>query len=154
MLGCGARRGDVGRGMKGRCRKVCWGVGVVRGDVGKGEMREMWGSVLRPHTLTHFPTPCPFLSPHPFPTRQHTSSPHTLCHTPPHSPHTGTLSHTSPLPTHLSLPPPHPYTFPYTFPHSSPDLLLHHNTLPHSPHALYPHLPPQFRLGQRRKVTM
>ena len=28
---------DVGRGMKGRCRKVCWGVKEVRGDVGKGE---------------------------------------------------------------------------------------------------------------------
>ena len=40
---------------------MCWGVGEVRGDVGKGEVgEEMWGSVLGPHTQTHFPTPvCP-----------------------------------------------------------------------------------------------
>ena len=76
--GVGRGRGDVERGMRGRCRKVCWGVGKVRGDVGKGEVRkEMWGSVL-----------------------------HILSHTPPHSPHT--LYHTSPLPTHLSLSPPTP----------------------------------------------
>ena len=87
MLGCG---GDVGRGMKGSLGK-CVGVWEVRGDVGKGEVREMWGSVLGPHTLTHFPTPPPFLSPHAN-TLPH--SPHTLSHTPPHtffliSPHTG-----------------------------------------------------------------
>ena len=93
------------------------------------------------------PTPGTF--PYSSPTRQHTSSPHTLSHTPPHSPHT--LSHTSPLPTHLSLP--HPSTFPYISPyiphtssHSCPDLPLHPNTLPHSPHSLSSHLPPQFRL--------
>ena len=129
MLGCGVRKGDVGRGIRGRGRKVCWGVGEVRGDVGKGEVREeMWGSVLGSHILTHFSTPPPFFSPHPFPTCQHTS----------HSPQ-----------IFLYLPP-HPNTFPYTSPHtsshSSPDLPLHPNTLPHSPHALSPHLPPQFRL--------
>ena len=26
----GRGRGDVGRGMRGRCRKVCWGVKEVR----------------------------------------------------------------------------------------------------------------------------
>ena len=55
---------------------MCWGVGEVRGDVGKSEEREMLGSVgrsvLGPHTLTHFPTPLPFFSPHPFLTRQQT----------------------------------------------------------------------------------
>ena len=117
---------------------MCWGVGEVRGDVGKGEgsevREEMWGSVLRPHTLTHFHTPPPFLSPHPFSTRQHTFplTPYTLPH------------FSSALPTHLSLPaptpqhtslhlPPHP---PHTSFCSSPYLPLHHNTLPHSPHAL------------------
>ena len=102
--GVGRGRGDVGRVMRERCRKVYWGVGLIRGDVGKGAMKEeMWESVLGPHTLTHFPTPPPFLSPHPFPTCLHTSSPHTLSHTPPHSPHI--LSYSSPLPSHLSLPP-------------------------------------------------
>ena len=123
-------------------------VGEVRRDVGKGEVRdEMWGSVLGPHTLTHFPTPSLFLSPHPFPTCQHTSplTPYTL-------PHTSTCPQTSSLPTHLSLPSPYPNTLPYTSPHSSPHLPLQPNTLPHSPHAvctlphLSPHLPPQFRL--------
>ena len=105
-------------------------MGEVRGDVGKGEVRkEMWGSLLGLHTLTNFPTPPPFLYPHPFPICQHTSSPHTLSHTPLHSPHTGTLYHTSPLPSHLSLSPPtpldislhlppHPNTLPHTFPNS------------------------------------
>ena len=67
---------------------MCWDVGEVRGDVGKGEVREMWVSELGPHTITHFHTPPPFLSPHPFPTRP--LHPNTL----PHSPHA--LSHTSP----------------------------------------------------------
>ena len=73
----------------------------------------MWGSVkgsvLGPHTLAHFPTPPLFLSPHPFPhTNTHSthSFPHTNTHSlTPHSLHTlfHTPSHTSPLPTHLSL---------------------------------------------------
>ena len=66
------RKGRSGKRFKRRCRKVCWGVGEVRGDVWKGEVREMWGSVggsvLGPHTLTHFPRPPSFLSPHPLPT--------------------------------------------------------------------------------------
>ena len=76
----------------------------VKGDVGKGEMREMWGSVLGPHTLTHFSAPPPFLSP--------------LANTLPHSSHTFsctlpyTSSHSSP---HLPL---HPNTLPHIFPHS------------------------------------
>ena len=52
--------------------------------------------------------------------------PHTLSHSP---------FHTSPLPTHLSLPPPTPQ-------HTSLHLPLHPNTLSHSPHALshiFPH---------------
>ena len=90
----------------------------------------MWRikSVLGPHTSTHFPTSSPLPSPHPFPTLPH--SPHTLCDT---------------LPTHLSLPPPTPNTFLYISPHtphisfhSYPDLPLHPNTLPYSPHALSP----------------
>ena len=113
------------------------GCGGGKGDVGKGEGREMWGikSVLGPHTSTHFPTSFPLPSPHPFPTRQHTSplTPYTFPHPP----------HTSPLPTHLSLPPPHTLThFPTSPPHPPyllpqlPDLPLHPNTLPYSPHAL------------------
>ena len=112
---------------------MCWGVGEVTGDVEKSEGNEvsqkMWGrTVLGPHTLTHFLTPPPFLSPHPFPTRQHTShSPHTLSHTPPH---------TSPLPTPLFLPPNTlPYTSPHTSSHSSPHLRLHPNTL--LTHSMY-----------------
>ena len=95
----------------------------------------MWGSVLGPHTLIHFPTPLPFLSPH---ANTLPYSPHTLFYTPPL---------TSPLPTHLSFPFPHPNTLPYTSPHtpltsshSSPHLPLHPNTLPthimHSPTLL------------------
>ena len=104
------------------------GCGEIRGDVGKGEGREMWGikSVLGPHTSTHFPTSSLLPSPHPFPTRQHTS---------PLTP--------SPLPTYLSLPPPTPHHIslhllhtPHISSHSSPDLPLHPNTLPYSPHAL------------------
>ena len=97
----------------------------------------MGGSVLGPHTLTHFPTSSPLPSPHPFLTRQHTSplTPYTF----PHPPHTSYL-------------PPHPNTFPYISPHtphisshSSLDLPLHPNTLPYSPHALShtsPHILP------------
>ena len=107
-------------------------MGEVRGDVGKGEGREMWGikSVLGPHPSTHFPTSSPFLSPHPFPTRQHTSplTPYTF----PHPPHTSFL--TSPhTPTHFPTSPPTP---PPISSHSSPDLPLHPNALPYSPHAL------------------
>ena len=117
---------------KRRCRKVCWGVGEVREDVRKGvrsEVKEeIWGSVLGPHTLTHFPTPS-LSSPH-------TPTPHV--NTLPHSPHT--LS--TPIPTHLSLSPPHfPTPPPYLFPHL-PSPPLHPNTLPHSPHTLshiFPH---------------
>ena len=113
----------------------------------------MWGSVKRsvlgPHTLTHFPTPNLFLSPHPSPSRQHTSplTPHTFPHPFPHfsTPHTSFLTHlytptlfptqyTSPHIPHtcsvfpqLPSPPPTPQ-------HTSP---LTPCTLPH----LYPHLP-------------
>ena len=55
---------DVGRGMRGRCRKVCWCVKEVREDLGKGEVREeMWGSVLGPHTQ-HISLHLPHSSPH------------------------------------------------------------------------------------------
>ena len=118
----------MGRGMKGGVGK-CDGVwGGVRGNVGKGEGRDMWGikSVLGPHTSIHFPTSSPLPCPHPFPTRQHTSplTPYTF----PHPPLTSFL--TSPhTPTHF------PTSFP-TSPYLFPDLLLHPNTLPYSPHAL------------------
>ena len=134
MLGCRGRKGRCGKKYE-RCRKVCWGVGEVKEDVGKDERSEvrdkMWGSVLGPHTLTH------------------------LLHSSPHIP----PPHTNALPTHpihsphTSLPPPTPQQTPYTSPHtqytsshSSPNLPLHPNTLPHSPHALSPHLTPQFRI--------
>ena len=104
---------------------MCWGVGEVRGDLGKGEwneVREMWGSVLGSHTLTHFPTPPPFLYPHPFP----------HANTLPHPTHlslsTNTLSYTSPTPP-IPLP-----TAPLTSPYTP-------NTLPHSHHALF-HITP------------
>ena len=77
--------------------------------------------MLGPHTLTQFTTLPPFLSPHPSLSRQHTS------------PLTHTLSHTSPLPKHLSLLIPTPQ---HTSLHLPPQLPLHPNTLPHSPHAL------------------
>ena len=118
-----------------RCRKVC---GDVGGGNGKGrkneenEVREMWGSVggsvLGPHTLIHFPTPPSFLSPHLFPTRQHTS-PLTPTHSPTllHSPHIfPCLPHT---PTHFPTPP--PYLFPQLL---SPPPTPQHTS--HSPHAL------------------
>ena len=113
---------------------MCWDVGEVTGDVAKGEgnqvRQEMWGSVLVPHTLIHFPTPPPFVSPH--------------ANTLPHSPHT--LSHTSPLPTHLSLSPPTPPiplpTVPLISPYTPPHFPLTPCTLPH----LFPHLTPQFQL--------
>ena len=122
-------------------------MGEVRGDVGKGEGREMWGikSVLRPHTSTHFPTSSPLPSPHPFPTRQHTSplTPYTFLHF--STPHTSFL--TSPTPHHISLHlPPHPHISS----HSSPDLPLHPTHFlihpMHSPTSLSPHLTPLFRL--------
>ena len=106
-------RGDVGIvekcvGMWGRCRKryerrcrkVWWDVGEVRGDEGKsGESQvreEMLGrSVLGPH----FPTPLPLLSPHPFPSHQHTSplTPCTLPHIFPYPPYTPTHFPTHPM---------------------------------------------------------
>ena len=109
----------------------------------------MWGikSVLGPHTSTHFPTSSPLPSPHPFPTRQHTSplTPYTFPHPP----------HTSPLPTHLSLPTPHPITFPYisptppislpTAPLTSPYIPTHFLIHPmHSPKPLSPHFTHSF----------
>ena len=105
----------------------------------------MWGikSVLGPHTSAHFPTSSPLPSPHPFPTRQHTSplTPYTFPHHPLTSPHIFPyLPHT---PTHFPTSPPHtphisshsslltsPY-IPTHFPYSSPC------TLPYlSPHIL------------------
>ena len=126
---CGGRKGRCGKRYKRRCGKLCWG--------GKGKVKkEMWGrvggSVLGPHTLTHFPKPPLFLSSHPFPTHQHTS---------PLTPYQYTLPHIFPCL------PPHPNTLPYTshtFSHSSPHLPLH--TSPLTPCTL-PHLPPQFRLS-------
>ena len=134
---------DVGRGIRGRCRKVCWGVGKVRGDVGKGEVRkEMWGSVLGPHTLTHFPTPPHILSPYAntllLPIHSLTPSPLTP-YTLPHfsTPHTSFLisPHT---PRHFPTPPPH--FFPQLpAPLMSPYTPTHFPTHPmHSPH-IFPH---------------
>ena len=131
-----------------RCRKVCWGVGEVREDAGTEVREEMLGrvrrSVLGPHTPTHFPTPLPFLYP--------------PANTLPHSPHT--LSHTSPLPTHLSLPPPTPHhTSPY-IPHTSFHSSLHLPlvyTLTHFPthpmHSPTP-LPAALIMWQSCHVTM
>ena len=76
---------------------------------------------------TSFPhTPMRFLSPYTFP---HPSplTPYTLPHF--STPHTSFLTS--------------PYT-PYTSSHSYPDLPLHPNTLPHSPHALSSPLPHSF----------
>ena len=88
----------------------------------------MGGSVSEPHTLTHFPTPPPF-----------------LLFTPTHFP-THPIHFPTPLPTHLSLLIPTPqhacYHTPHTSSHLSPHLSLHPNTLLHSPHALshiFPH---------------
>ena len=127
-------------GGNGRCRK------------GEGnDVREMWGSVggsvLGPHALIHFATPPPFLSPHSFPTRQHTSplTPYTLPHPSPHfsTPHTSFLPLPTPQHTSLHLPPHPPYqtipylTKPYQYlfpqlpsPPPTPQLTSH------SPHAL------------------
>ena len=86
----------------------------------------MWGSVLGPHTQTHFPTPPPLLSPH--------------ANTLPYSPHTLL----TPLPTHLSLPPLHTFLhlppLPHTSSHSSLHLPLHPNTLP--THPMHSPIPP------------
>ena len=149
MFGCGGRKGRCGKRYERRCRKVCWVVGEVRVDIRKGEVREMWGSVLGPHTLTHFTTPPPFLSPHPSPSRQHTS-PFTA-YTFPHfsTPHTSFLTHPH-TPTHfLTSPPTHLFpqlpSFPTTPQNTSP---LTPCTLPH----LSAHLPPQF--GLCGEVTM
>ena len=104
---------------------------------GKGEVDV--GSVLGPNTPTHFPTSPPFLSPHPFPTRQHTSplAPYTLPHPSPHfsTPHTSFLTSPTPPPTPLISLPTAPLTSPYTpthFPthphalsHTSPHIFLH-----------------------------
>ena len=107
----------------------------------------MWGikSVLGPHTSTHFPTSSPLPSPHPFPTRQHTSplTPYTF----PHPPHTSPLPHIFSYlphtPTHFpTSPPTPPYLFPQLpWPPSTPQhtSLFTPCTLPHlSPHIL-PH---------------
>ena len=136
----GRGRGDVGRGMRGRCRKVCWGVKEVRGDVGKGEVREeMWGSVLEPHPQhisLHLPHSSPhmsthFLSPYTFP---HPSplTPYTLPHF--STPHTSLLTYPR-TPTHFPTPPiPLP-----TAPLTSPYTPTHFPTHPmHSPH-IFPH---------------
>ena len=48
-VGMWGEEGEMWEEVRGRCRKVCWGVKEVRGDVGKGEVREMWGSVLGIH---------------------------------------------------------------------------------------------------------
>ena len=128
----------MGRCMKGGVGK-CDGVwGGVRGNVGKGEGREMWGikSVLGPHTSTHFPTSSPLPSPHPFPTRQHTSplTPYTFPHPPLTSfltsPHTPTHFPTSPPTSPISLP-----TAPLTSPYTPTHFLIHPM---HSPYIL-PH---------------
>ena len=92
--------------------------------------------LLGPHTLIHFPTPTPFLSPHSFPTRQHTSplTPFTLPHPSPHI-----FPCLPPHPNALPIPLP---TAPLTFPYTPTHFPLTPCTLPH----FYPHLPPQFRL--------
>ena len=115
--------GRCGKRYERRCRKVCWGVGEVRGDVGKGEGREMWGSVLGPHTQTHFPTPLP--------TCQHTSplTPYTLPHF--STPHT---------PQHTSL-----HLHPHTSSHSSLHLPLGYTPIhfPLTP-CIFPQIPHSF----------
>ena len=130
------------RGMRGGVEKCVEVWEEVRGDVGKGEVREeMWESVLGPHTQTHFPTPPPFLSPHPVPTCEHTSplTPYTQPHPSPHfsTPHTSLLT---PQHTSLHLPPHPPYLFPQL---PSPPPTPQH-TSPLTPCTL-PHLSPQFR---------
>ena len=128
---------DLGRGIRGRCGKVCWGVGKVRGDVGKGEVRkEMWGSVLGPHTLTHFPTPPHILSSY---ANTLLLPIHSLTPLPTHPIHSTTLLHSPHVFPYL---PPHPKTFPYTSPTAplmSPYTPTHFPTHPmHSPH-IFPH---------------
>ena len=147
-VGVWGRKGRYGERYERRCRKVCCGVGEVRGDVRKNEgsevREEIWGSVLGPHTLTHFPTPSSFLYPHLSRSCQHTSplTPYTslLIH-----PHTSFLTHPH-TPTHFPTPPPH--LFPHLPPTPQPTSSLTPCTLPH----LSPHLPPQF--GLCGKVTM
>ena len=94
----------------------------------------MWGSVLGPHTLTHFPTPplslplTPAHFPTPLPALLH--FPHIFPYSSPHPntlPYTVHLPHTSSVFPQLSSPPPTPQ-------HTSP---LTPCTLSH----LYPHLP-------------
>ena len=99
--------------------------------------------MLGPHTLTHFPTPPPFLFPYPSRTRQHTYplTPYFLPHPSPHFSTLHTSFLTSPTPQHTSLHlPPHP---PYLFPQLiSPLPTPQPNTFPHSHHALshiFPH---------------
>ena len=99
----------------------------MRVDRRCGELKVCWGPTPQ-HISLHLPHYPP-----------HILSPH--ANTLPHSPHT--LSHTSPLPTHLSLPSPRPQHIslhlpphPHISSHSFPDLPLHPNTLPYSPHAL------------------
>ena len=142
--------------MRGRCRKVCWGVGKVRGDVGKGEVRkEMWGSVLGPHTLTHFPTPPHILSPHadtlPLPIHSLTPSPLTP-YTLPHfsTPQTSFLisPHT---PRHFPTPPPTPLP---TAPLISPYTVTPQHTSPLIPCTLPTSSPTVSIMWQSYHVTM
>ena len=95
----------------------------------------MWGSVLGPHTPTHFTTPFPFLSPHPSPSCQHTSplTAYTFTHF--STPHTSFLTHPH-IPTHFPTPPP-THLFPQL---PSPPPTPQH-TSPLTPCTL-PHLPP------------
>ena len=68
--------------------------------------------MLGPHTLTHFPTPPPFLSPHP-----------------------SSCQHTSPL-TSYTFPHPSPHVFPYSSQHTSlhlPPYLFLQLTSPYTP---------------------
>ena len=155
MLGCGGRKGRCGKRYERRCRKVCWGVGEVRGDVGKGEVREeMRGSVLGPHTQTHFPTPLPFLPPHPFPTcpiLSPISFRHMPTHFPTHPIHSPTLLHSPHTPTHFSTPPPTP---PYLFPQLPSPPPTHFPTHPmHSPTPLPTSSPTVSIMWQSYHVT-
>ena len=125
----------------------------LRGDVEKGKVREdMWGKVLGPHTLTHFPKPPPFLLAHPFPTRQH-ASPLTLYTLPHPFPHIFLyLPHT---PTHFPTPPPTPSIPLPTVPLTSPYTPTHFPTHPmHSPTPLATSSPTLLIMWRSYHVTM
>ena len=125
MLRCGGRKGRCGKRYERRCRKVCWGVGEVRGDVGNCGRK----CVVAPHPNT-LPCTSPILSPH---TNTLSHSPHTLCHTPPHTSFL-TSQHTS-----LHLPSHPPYLFPQL-----PSLPPTPQHASHSPHALFHTSPHSF----------